>query len=448
LLLNGTAAEPVVFTSYYDDTVAGDTNGDGNATTPRSGDWGRVLFRNAGTGSLDNAVMRYGGGGHANSCCTANPATDAILSISTSAMPLITGINIQQSQARGAYINIVGGFTSEIQNSTFSNNTTAGIEIHGGNAMFTLTRVAAEANATDGIWIQTTGPITIASSDATANGGRGFVVATSGRVIMTDSSSSSQTNGYGLDLPQARSDSVINNNRFFLNRTQVRTVPALAEEIIINNTLLNTQRGIVLTAGIVDIDTTWPEPGYVYVVEGDITVQAGRTLSISPGAVLKFQVARDNWNTNDRDLIVNGTLNAIGTPAAPVSFTSHFDDTVGGDTNVDGVATLPRSGDWGRIRFASGSSGTLRHVDVRYGGGGHANSCCTANPATDGQISVGSTQAPTLDNILSRFSQSRGIYLDVSGGFTTTVSNSQFLQNGSRGIEVVHGMGPIVLDTV
>ena len=38
--------QQVVFTSYSNDAVAGDTNHDGSNTVPRGGDWGGILFRN------------------------------------------------------------------------------------------------------------------------------------------------------------------------------------------------------------------------------------------------------------------------------------------------------------------------------------------------------------------------------------------------------------------
>jgi phage baseplate assembly protein gpV len=50
ILANGTSENRIVFTSIFDDSYCGDTNGDGAATTPNKGDW-TSIYLNGGTGN-------------------------------------------------------------------------------------------------------------------------------------------------------------------------------------------------------------------------------------------------------------------------------------------------------------------------------------------------------------------------------------------------------------
>ncbi|MEJ5310631.1 MAG: right-handed parallel beta-helix repeat-containing protein [Anaerolineae bacterium] len=79
------------------------------------------------------------------------------------------------------------------------------------------------------------------------------------------------------------------------------------------------------------------------------TVPAGRVLTVEPG--VKVHVGN---NDGAYPLLVRGRLEAVGTVAQPITFTSPADS---------GVAYA----DWSGIAF-DGGAGTLRHVTVRYTG--------------------------------------------------------------------------------
>ena len=104
----------------------------------------------------------------------------------------------------------------------------------------------------------------------------------------------------------------------------------------------------------------------VYHVTGNITVQNGVTLTIEPGAVIKFD--------DGLSLVVDSgaTLNAIGARAEPIVFTSIKDDDYGGDTNKDGDKTLPYPADWGCV-LISGGTIQAEYCRFTYGSGVDGN---------------------------------------------------------------------------
>ena len=132
----------------------------------------------------------------------------------------------------------------------------------------------------------------------------------------------------------------------------------------IRTVLLN--NSVVWHSGWIEASETW-HAGTVHVVEGDVSVRPGVTLTIEPDVIVKF--------AQGTGIIVEDgvTLNALGVPGHPVVFTALTDDTVGGDTNLDGGTVLPIPGYWNGISVKGGGQLNLSDSDVvRYIGVSHS----------------------------------------------------------------------------
>ena len=102
-----------------------------------------------------------------------------------------------------------------------------------------------------------------------------------------------------------------------------------------------------------------------YVVYGPTYVHKGQTLTVEPGANVKFV---STGLTDPGQLIVEGTLKVQGAAGAPAVFTSKYDDTAGGHCTCAPSGHTPAQGDWYGITLLGGGVAAIDHADVRYAG--------------------------------------------------------------------------------
>ncbi len=120
---NGTASNPIVFTSRYDDTIGGDTNNDSDATSPAPGNWGCLSVNGngdlEGISNLNHCVFRYGG----------DYSSQAMIYYYSSGASTISNCTIENSSYSGIHSY---GSDVQIDNSTFNNNNNYPVRIDGG----------------------------------------------------------------------------------------------------------------------------------------------------------------------------------------------------------------------------------------------------------------------------------------------------------------------------
>ena len=204
---------------------------------------------------------------------------------------------------------------------------------------------------------------------------------------------------------------------------------------------------VVQVVANVAANTTWGPTGTVvgttFWVRNNIAINAGITLTIQPGVVVKFD--------NSRSLTINGTLSAIGTVTDTIVFTSiHDDNNRSGDTNGNGTTTLPNASDWTYLRFADTSpdNSQLTLCDIRYAGSGangalsfdnssHSITNCVIRRSYYGVDCLG-TSAPTLTNTSIEASTQTPIVIELTANpvFSSLVfssANNQYDAIGLRG---------------
>ena len=161
---------------------------------------------------------------------------------------------------------------------------------------------------------------------------------------------------------------VVENNTFDSNSSwSVYLDTTSSGTPINNNTFINTKPSAGIGSGSLSANTTWTNDT-PYIVSGTVTIPEGITLTVEPGAIIKFS------GGSDARLVVAGTLIADGNDSSaggftPIIFTSVNDNSVGGATGTGTPNASSSARDWDTISFlATSKDSLLRHVIVKYGG--------------------------------------------------------------------------------
>ena len=172
-------------------------------------------------------------------------------------------------------------------------------------------------------------------------------------------------------------------------------------------------------------------PGDVLVVATDTLLTAGGELTLLQGTQIKFHDGPNGLTAS-----LNGALRLLGTADEPIVLTSIHDDSVGGDTNRNGNATVPQPGKWrdvwiGDTRVVSDS--VLENVIVRYAGNGSRSGVTARNPRL------------TLRSIRVEHVLARGMELSIVRG---DVVNPVVWDAGQTGIVINGGSFDILHATI
>ncbi|MDF3001839.1 MAG: hypothetical protein K0Q48_1958, partial [Bacillota bacterium] len=377
----GTAEKKIYFTDFRDDTAGGDTNGDGNATAPAAAGWSSIIVGYSANGEalFDHCILKYAGGNWGG--------------WNTYNAPII--INI--------------GANAEISNSELSYSRLYGVRMENGTGDINLTNNTIKNNGSHGIYSKNSSP-SISGNSFTGNG------------------------GYGLYVEGAALPGGISGNTFGTNTSGSIGLGTSAAGTSIGADNAGAG-GIWLLGGSISVDTVLGS-AFPYIINTDVVVNEGFSLTILPGAILKFN--------GPKYLRVFGNLEATGNADQSIYFTSYHDDdqNASGDTNGNGSATLPENNKWCGIRFEGAGAGKLDYGILRYAGeswgygyGSSHNSAVTI--LTSGTIAMKGCDIG--------YSRVHGLRIDSASG-TVSLENSSIHDNPQYGIHMKNSTATITVD--
>lgn len=246
------------------------------------------------------------------------------------------------------------------------------------------------------------------------------------------------------------SNPIVSNNQIINTASTPFAISISANPSFSNNSFTNARYlgiGIIgETVSVSGILTKRNITGFTnitYVLLDNLTIANGTNIEIENGVVIKF--------LGSRYIEVNGGFKISGNITSRVTFTSINDDNIGNpfDTNGDGNATSPSSGNWGFIRYNASSDdiySKIRGLNLKYSGAysiGAINwnnaaaamdDCIITNTSGLG-ITIEGNSNPVIDSVSIQISSSDPIGMSLISD--PTFSNISFVANATKGIKII-----------
>lgn len=296
LIAEGRAGSDVVFTSLLDDRYGAggvfDTTGDAATSIPLPGDWAGLDFDPASKGSIDHAVITFGGGG--------SPIEGQFTTFNA--------VEIRQADVR-------------LTNSVIARNA---------QGFAPDDRNGRGTNAAAAVFVRGAQPI-IVNNIFRSNAGDAIN-------INADSLNALAVIDYGRSTGTANSFNQFNDN----------FGPLVRLNVLSNNDI----NGMAVRGATLTTASVWDDTDIVHVLRNEIVVpdfhtsQGTLRLQSSPTAslVIKLFGAQAGFTASGRPLDIDdrigGSLQVLGTPGHQVIMTSLADSTVGAGFDLDGKAQV------------------------------------------------------------------------------------------------------------
>ena len=319
LLAGEDGQEVVVFTSIYDKDYAPQIVSE-HDREPGPGDWDWIYFNNSFVSKMENIIMRYGGKYHVSSTYSFPPFTRGMVQAEGGYL-IIRNSKFEKSFSRGLWLI---NSSSSVEGSEFSN---IGVEEYFGSAA---------------IMIEGRDDKSVVKNSTFKDNKVGLLMKSAGSPIIQENIFENNENPIILES--------------YLNSG---VLTAFSGNIIRDNEL----NGISLidfafAPGVATVE--WQKAEVPFIINSEITIPEGLTLTIGPGVIIKF-------STLGR-VYIGVNLSARGTSQEPIVFTALIDDQYGGDTTNNGES-VGWQGYWDFIYFFPSSGGSLlQNVIIKYAG--------------------------------------------------------------------------------